>query len=94
MKTFPDGFFIKIKSKLQDNSELIIREYSDSTNREYSYHWQSDNKTIRWDNSPHHKTLKTFPHHKHVGCSVLPSTEISVEDVLAFLAIEINSEKF
>ena len=88
MKTFHDGFYVKVKATLKDNSELFIREYLDDKNREYSYHWQSENKEkyIRWDNSPHHNSLETFPHHKHIDNLVLPSNEISVEDILLHLS--------
>ena len=33
----------------------------------YSYALIKNNKCIlRYDNSPHHEDLKTFPHHKHL----------------------------
>ncbi|MGR3318484.1 MAG: toxin-antitoxin system TumE family protein [Candidatus Anammoxibacter sp.] len=50
----------------------------------YSYHWQEPNKKllIRWDNSPHHKHIETFPHHIHYGNNVLPSYQISFEEIL------------
>lgn len=33
----------------------------------YSYHWQNDNKVVRFDNAPHHEEIETHPHHKHLG---------------------------
>jgi len=44
-----------------------INEPSYSYDYNYSYHWQNKNgkMIIRWDNDPHHKNLKTYPHHKH-----------------------------
>ncbi|MBN1486393.1 MAG: hypothetical protein JW981_02050 [Anaerolineae bacterium] len=36
----------------------------------YSYHYQNSDKELifRYDDTPHHHNLKTFPHHKH-SCS-------------------------
>lgn len=33
----------------------------------YSFHWQREGKKIRFDNSPHHRNLETFPDHMHKG---------------------------
>jgi len=92
-KEFKDGFFVKILVSIIDSSSLIIREYSDSKERNYSYHWQDKNSKliIRWDNSPYHKKVDTYPHHKHQGDEVLPSYEIAIKDVLHF--IEVNFKK-
>ena len=48
-----------------------------------SYHWQDEKGRlrIRWDNSPHHKHIKTFPHHKHTP-KIVESNELSLDDVL------------
>jgi len=34
----------------------------------YSYHYQDRNRDLifRYDMAPHHREIKTFPHHKHV----------------------------
>ncbi|MEX2704394.1 MAG: DUF6516 family protein [Candidatus Freyrarchaeum guaymaensis] len=79
-------YYLRIKAILTDGSELHIREYVSKTKYLYSYHWQ-DNKgklIIRWDNSPHHKHLKTFPHHKHTP-HLEESTETSLEEVLKII---------
>ncbi|WP_457613933.1 toxin-antitoxin system TumE family protein [Methanocaldococcus sp.] len=33
----------------------------------YSFHWQDKNGDliVRWDNAPHYRNIKTFPHYKH-----------------------------
>jgi len=37
----------------------------------------------RWDNSPHWKDLKKFPHHVHQGEETEPeSPEVFIEDIL------------
>lgn len=36
----------------------------------YSYHWERqhlDGKIYRYNNAPHHKGVKTYPHHFHNG---------------------------
>ncbi len=38
-----------------------------------------------WDNSPHHRNIKTFPHHKHVGDKIELSHEIKLEEVLIYI---------
>jgi len=84
-RTFQDGFYIKIKVVLKDKSELYIREYVDKEERDYSYHWQGRGKNliIRWDNAPHHKDIRTYPHHKHVNGKVEESFETTCEKILS-----------
>jgi hypothetical protein len=64
---------------------LQINESSGPDFRRYSYHLQKGNEMIKcWDNSPHWKDLKTFPHHVHQGEETKPreSPEVFVEDIL------------
>lgn len=71
--------------KFKDNSSLHIKDYLFiDGKRKYSYHWQDANGQliIRWDNSPHHKELSTFPHHRHLSKEVSISNERTVKDVL------------
>jgi hypothetical protein len=83
-KTFKTGFYIKIKAIVIDKSELFIREYSDDMERNYSFHWQDTegNLKYRWDNSPHHKEINTYPNHKHIKNKIEPSGEITIDDIL------------
>lgn len=86
-------YFLKIKARLIDGSILYIREFVSEEEYNYSFQWQRNGKLIvRWDNAPHHKDLKTFPHHKHVGSkdNVQPSREISLEDILGVIEKEIK----
>ena len=85
-RLFEDGFYIKIRFVLKDNSVLFIREYVDKEERNYSYHWQDleNNLILRWDNAPHHKSLKTYPHHKHhKDGKVEESFETTCEKILS-----------
>ena len=86
-----DFYYLKIKAVLVDNSELYIREYVKETDYLYSYHWQDSNGTlrIRWDNSPHHQQIRTFPHHKHTP-ELEESYEVCFEDVLRTIEVRIK----
>jgi hypothetical protein len=76
---------LKATATLKGGYLLQINESSGSDFRRYSYHLQKGNKMIkRWDNSPHWKDLKTFPHHVHQGEETEPreSPEVFIEDIL------------
>jgi len=76
------------KIEFIDGSVLHIREYIFlNSKRKYSFHWQDKegNLIVRWDNSPHHFHIKTFPDHKHIGNKVFESEEICLEDVVKFI---------
>ena len=94
-KAWRSGFYIKIQITLSNNTYLYAREYSDDTDRKYSFHWQNKNGALisRWDNSPHHKHIKTFPHHKHENESVVESFDISLKDVIGYIEGCINAEQ-
>ena len=79
-------FYYKAKLELINSTNLFIREYISSTEHIYSYHWQDMNEKliIRWDNSPHHKNLKTFPHHKHTP-EIEESYETNVNDLTKYI---------
>ncbi|WP_297522135.1 DUF6516 family protein [Thermococcus sp.] len=89
-----DFYFLKVKAKLIDGSALYVREFVSSEEYNYSFQWQEGGKLrIRWDNAPHHRELSTFPHHKHVGGekNVVPSDEITLEEVLVAIANHIQN---
>lgn len=71
-----------------DHSVLHIKDYLfiDGT-RKYSYHWQDAKNQIRarWDNSPHHRHISTFPHHKHEPGTIAASYERNLRDVLEII---------
>lgn len=55
---------------LYDGSNLRVTEqWHGAKLTRYAYHWLNAENAllIGWDNVPHHKTVSTFPHHKHVG---------------------------
>ena len=75
---------LKIKATVKDGSILYVTELHAASYQKYSYHWQKENGEIliRWDNSPHYKNLKTFPHHVHESGNIKPSHRIAVEEVI------------
>ena len=81
------GFFLKLRIEFIDQTILFTKEYFSVDVRNYSYHWQDKNNEllIRWDNTPFHKNIETFPHHKHKDNLILPSDEIGLEDVISFI---------
>lgn len=93
-KTFPDGFYIKIKIILINETELFTREYSDLNERNYSYHWQDKkgNLIIRWDNAPHHPELFNAPHHKHFSEKMEPSEEVTLLDILKIIQKSVDKK--
>ena len=59
----------------------------------YSYHYQSkDGKLIfRYDIAPHHKEIKTYPHHKHLGIAkVIKASEPCLAGVLGEIEEQIK----
>ena len=82
-KSSSEAQYLKAKVELKNGDLLFLKEYISSTEHLYSYHWQKINGDliIRWDNSPHHKSLATFPHHKHCP-DLKESYETTLEDVI------------
>ena len=76
---------LKAKAILKNGYVLQVTESIGTDFRRYSYHLQKGGVMIkRWDNAPHWKSVKTFPHHIHVQNSVksMESPEVYIEDVL------------
>ena len=54
----------KVRARLPNGYTLDI--YYNATLQKYSYTITKDDKrVIGWDNAPHHKQVKTHPHHFH-----------------------------
>jgi hypothetical protein len=83
-RTFPGGFFYRVRVELKDESVLHAREFQLHEVRNYSFHWQkADGELIcRWDDAPHYPDLETFPFHKHEGKKILPSLPMNLDTVL------------
>lgn len=82
-KEFSYGYYFKIQCIFLNKFECHIKEYVDEATRNYSYHLQNAQSQliIRWDNAPHYKNLKTFPHHIHFENEIIDSYDIKFEEI-------------
>jgi hypothetical protein len=49
----------------------------------YCYQYIKEKRSVfRYDNAPHHPTIRTFPHHKHVGKKIVAASEPTLHQVL------------
>jgi hypothetical protein len=79
---------LKAKLRLFDGSILWVREvYINDLIEVYSYYWLRPDETmiIGWDNAPHHKNVKTYPHHKHVADNIYDSDQRDLGSILNFI---------
>ena len=65
-------------------SEMILVEGDSLVFLDYRYHFQDSNNELifRYDSTPHYGHLPTYPHHKHLPDTVLPSFKPTIEQVL------------
>ncbi len=78
---------IKIQARLINGWKLHVWEHVTPSIRRYAFHVSKGSEpVIRWDNAPHHRNIKTFPHHKHVKEAVLESKEVVLEEILGEVA--------
>lgn len=79
-----------------DGSRLHIREFVNvehAINRYmYVYHYQKANGKLvfRYDNTPHHPNIPSFPHHKHIGSESIqptpvPDLDLALRDIYQYL---------
>ena len=85
--------YLKARVELKNGDILQVKEYISSIEHLYSYHWQKENGDliIRWDNSPHHRHIATFPHHKH-SPDLEESYETAFKDVISFISKNIKKK--
>ncbi len=79
-----------------NDSTLHIRDYLFlDGRRKYSYHWQDvkGNLILRWDNSPHHKEVPTYPHHRHISGEITESHEWDIREILKVISNRILADK-
>jgi hypothetical protein len=81
---------LRIRARFFNNSLLEISEAIHGKQGtfiwlSYRYHYQNPDGSIifRYDNTPHHPDVDTYPDHKHDGESVLRAKRPSIEKVLA-----------
>jgi hypothetical protein len=91
-----DSSEIVIVVEFVDGSLLYVRDYTFGRERKYSYHWQKDGEMlIRWDNAPHWKHLRTYPHHKHISLekNIQESKEHNLDAVMNFITKILEKRK-
>ncbi|MFZ0456474.1 MAG: DUF6516 family protein [Ignavibacteriaceae bacterium] len=79
--------------RFNNESELYIKDYLFlNGERKYSFHWQNKQNQLirRWDNSPYHKNIKTFPFHLHTANNIEDSKPITLKKVLEFITKQIH----
>ena len=79
---------LKCSLRLFDGTMLKVREiWLQDKMLAYSYYWLRSDESliIGWDNAPHHKSISTFPDHKHVGKHTEFSYETDLGQVLSYI---------
>jgi len=71
---------------LELNEAVLVvgRDKEELSNLGYRYHFQDELQSVifRYDNTPHFPDLDNFPHHKHVGDTVVGCQRPSISDVV------------
>ena len=80
---------LRIRLRLTDHSLLEISEALVMQEEiliwlSYRYHWQDADAhlILRYDDTPHHPEVSTFPHHQHLGEMVMALQRPSLSHVL------------
>jgi hypothetical protein len=70
-------------SRLEFDEVVLVRD-KQLVKLRYAYHYQNAQSELifRYDNAPHHPTIATFPHHKHVEMKVEPAAAPDLSEVL------------
>ncbi len=68
----------------KDGSVLHFKEIFFGEKIQYQFHYMDERNNLisRWDNAPHHKELRTFPHHVHLPDGVKGNKPVKLIDVL------------
>jgi hypothetical protein len=93
-----DDGYIRVRATLSNGDFLEMAEYFIVQEEQiaivdYRHQWMDATRTAlhrRWDNTPDHPELDSFPHHCHIGDEsyVVPSEPVSLLQVLALIEAE------
>ena len=83
---FISGSIVFENEYMLDFVEVKDAESSAKLKYRYQYMNQHHEVVFRYDNAPHHRQLKTFPHHKHLPQDIEESGEPNLFDVLLEIA--------
>lgn len=82
---------VKIRARIRFTSahflslnELIFVEDGQIVTLNYRYHFQDESNRLvfRYDCAPHHRSVASFPHHKHTPLGVFPSAKPDIGQVV------------
>ncbi len=81
---------LRFRLRFIDNSLLEISEAIHVVKRKftwlsYRYHYQKPNGSIifRYDNTPHHPDIDTYPEHKHIEELVISANRPDIKEILS-----------
>jgi len=87
--------FIRFNAVLINDDNLEIFLYTTVNGeleiKKYSVHWQSNDGELRkrWDNAPHHREIKTFPNHVHIGRKIYPYEDFDIFKIMKLIEKDI-----
>ena len=69
---------------LLEVNEAVVVEDNSLVSLDYRYHCQDENNRLifRYDSTPHFPDLSSFPHHKHLPDTVIPSDKPEIESLV------------
>ena len=69
---------------LLEINEAVVVEDNSLVSLDYRYHCQDKNNRLifRYDSTPHFPDLSSFPHHKHLPDTVIPSDKPDIDEII------------
>ena len=67
-------------------AEVVDTEQTTKVKYRYQYMDEKRSLIFRYDNAPHHKEVKSFPHHRHTPNKVTDSNEPGLNNILLEIA--------
>ena len=69
---------------LLEINEAVVVEDNSLVSLDYRYHCQDENNRLifRYDSTPHFPDLSSFPHHKHLPDTVIPSDKPEIGQII------------
>ena len=69
---------------LLEINEAVVIEDNSLVSLDYRYHCQDENNRLifRYDSTPHFPDLSSFPHHKHLPDTVIPSDKPDIDKII------------
>jgi hypothetical protein len=89
LQKYDSAYSLVAKVQFIDESVLHIKDYLFlDGKRKYSFQWQTQEGGLisRWDNSPHHKEISTFPHHQHEPYKIVKSHSRNLSEILKIIS--------